>query len=194
MLSVTDVVEHEFCSRFTYYTSVLGLSQYEENRGTVKSGRSMHKKHEDTNKNYVFGNLGGKKIVGTKFYSKKLELVGKIDEAIELDDEVILIERKYSNYNFIGDTIRIQIGLLALLIEENKNKPVRKAIVIFSKDTRNVVDFEVDEHIKEVAISALAKTKSVIQSGVMPEAKFDNRCLGCCFNRICPTGSLNMVE
>jgi len=77
--------------------------------------------------------IEGRKIVGIKFFSKSLSRSGKIDEAIETKDEVILIERKYSDYIEIGNTIKVQLGLLSLLIYENLHKPVKTAIVIFSK-------------------------------------------------------------
>ena len=43
-----------------------------------------------------------------KLFSNKLLLSGKIDEAIETKDEIILIERKYTDYIEISNTIRVQ--------------------------------------------------------------------------------------
>ena len=34
----------------------------------------------------------------------------------------------------------------------------------------------------------------LILSGIIPDSSFDNRCLNCCFRRICPTGSLNIDD
>jgi CRISPR-associated exonuclease Cas4 len=131
-ITVTDVVEHAFCPKFTYFGLVLGLKQYEEKRGTVMAGRRMHSKHEKTNLFYLPHNIKGKKLVSLKFYSKKYDFVGKIDEAVETNDEVVLVERKYSDNIIIGPTLKVQLGLLAILVEENIHKPVRRAIVIFS--------------------------------------------------------------
>ena len=52
---------------------------------------------------------------------------------IETKDEIILIERKYTDYIEISNTIRVQLGLLSILLEENLGKPVNKAMVIISK-------------------------------------------------------------
>ena len=93
-LTVTDVVEYSFCPKFTYFINVLGLNQYEHKRGTVAAGRKLHQLHEKNNLNYIPHTNKGKKIVARKFYSEKFDLSGKIDEAIETDDEIILIERK----------------------------------------------------------------------------------------------------
>lgn len=77
------VVEHVFCPKFTYYGQILGLNQYEGKRGTVISGKELHLKHEKTNLRFLPMNLRGKKLVASRFYSKKYNFSGKIDEAVE---------------------------------------------------------------------------------------------------------------
>ena len=191
MISVTTVVENVFCEKFTYYAEVLGLLQYEEKRGTIISGKSFHQRHKKTNQTFIPKNMHGKKMVSGKFYSKRHDFLGIIDEAIELDDQVILIERKFSNYTKIHDTIKVQLGLLAILVEENIKKSVKEAHVVFHKDKRDEIIFLIDESIKEYAIKMLHRTKRIINSGVMPESHFDNRCLDCCYRKVCPEGSLN---
>jgi CRISPR-associated exonuclease Cas4 len=194
MLTVTDVVEYAFCAKFSYYSLVLGLKQYEEKRGTVKAGRLLHQKHETTNRNYAPPQFSGKKIVGYRYYSKQLNLSGKIDEAIETKDEIILVERKYSDYYELKDTLKVQLGLLSILIEENTGKAVRKAHIIFIKKKRIIKNFKIDKAVKDYALRALNETKKVVLTGIMPSSEFDNRCLNCCFRKICPTGSLNIAE
>lgn len=190
-LTVTDVVEYAFCPKFTYFINVLGLDQYEQKRGTVSAGRKLHLLHERNNLNYIPYADKGKKLVASKFYSEKLDLSGKIDEAIETDDEIILIERKYSDTCDISKTLLVQLGLLSILIEENLGKPVKKAVVIFNKTKRKQIPVVIDDVIKNHSLEILENTKKVIQMGIMPDADFDNRCLNCCFRKICPVGSLN---
>ncbi len=91
------------------------------------------------------------------FYSKKYDFIGKIDEAIETENEIILIERKYTNEAIIGPTIRTQIGLLAILLEENIKKPVNHSILIFSKNNRKIVHLDIDNEMKYFALSKLVK-------------------------------------
>jgi len=190
-LNVTDVVENAFCRKFTYYTHVLQLKQYEEKRGSVLSGRKVHETHEKRNKDYPTGVPGGTKLVGLRLFSEKLGIVGKIDEAVETDDEIVLVERKYSDHHTIGDSLRAQIGLLAMLIEENKNKPVRRAIIMFSKGAHVRKEVTVDEELRNFAAAMLSDTRRTIEMGIAPPSQFDGRCLNCCFRKICPTGLLN---
>lgn len=191
MLTVTAVVEHTFCPNFTYFELVLGLNQYEGKRGTVAAGRAVHRRHETTNKKYVQTGLNGRKIVARTYHSNKLGLIGRIDEAVESKDEVVLIERKYTNYTQMRDTLRVQLGLLALLVEENTAKHVRRALVVFTKDEHVTREFAVDDRMREFALRMLESTKETIQREALPDVEFDNRCLNCCFRRVCPVGSLN---
>lgn len=190
-ISVTDVVENTFCEHFTYFSLVMNLKQYEEKRGVVISGKSFHTMHEKQNKEYVPLKIEGKKIIGIKLFSKKLFLSGKIDEAIETNDEIILIERKYTDYTEIVNTIKVQVGLLAILLEENFNKSVKKAIIIFSKQKTIKKMIIIDENIRKMALSRLDRTKKILSMDLTPYQKFGAKCINCCYKRICPIGSLN---
>ncbi len=190
-ITVTDVVENTFCERFTYYSKVLYLKQYEEKRGSVIAGKTLHLKHEKRNKQYIPLELEGNKIIGLTLFSKKLLLVGKIDEAIETNDEIVLIERKYTDYIEINDTIKVQLGLLCILIEENFGKPVKKAIVIFNKQITVKKIIIIDEQIKKLALNRLEHTRKILLMELEPFQRFSNKCINCCYRKICPIGSLN---
>jgi CRISPR-associated exonuclease Cas4 len=194
LITVTDVVEHAFCPKFTYYGHVLKLEQFEQKRGTVQQGKMMHKRREKTNTSYIPQGIVGKKIIGLKIYSSRLGLSGKIDEAIELKNEIIVIEHKYSNRVEIGDTLKAQLGLLAILLEENLNKPVNTGIVIFTKENRKEIVVPIDESIRKNALDTLENVKNVIRTGKSPNSIFDGRCLDCCYRRVCPVGSLKTNE
>jgi len=185
-LTVTNAVEHAFCPRFTYFQIVLGIEQREHKRGTVQSGRAFHSRHSTTNKNYKIKHLDGIKQTELFLYSKKYSFSGKIDEAIEAENEILLIERKYSDYIIIGSTIKTQLGLLAILAEENTGKKVNNALVIFNKKERIEVPVNITNKIKHDALLMLQKTSHTITSGDMPHSKHDNRCLNCCYRKICP--------
>jgi len=186
-LNVTNAVEYAFCPRFTYFQLVLGIDQREGKRGTVQTGRAFHSRHATTNKNYKIKHLDGTKQTELLLYSKKHSFSGKIDEAIETEKEILLIERKYSDYILIGTTLKTQLGLLAILAEENTGKQVKKAIVIFDKTERTEIPINITEKIKQNALKILQKTNNIITTGNMPYSKHDDRCINCCYRKICPT-------
>lgn len=192
MLSITNIVENTFCPKFTYYGIVLGLEQYEQKRGTVQSGRRHHANSEKTNKNFVPKNLSGEKITSVKMYSKKYRYVGVVDHAIITDDEVIIIERKYMDQRKIFSTLKVQLGLLAILLEENLHKPVHKAYVIFTKNSsRTQTTVEIDAAMREHALNMLTETRQIISMGSIPNSSYDSRCVNCCYRNVCDVGSLN---
>ena len=194
MLTVTMVVENVFCPKFTYYGHVMGLEQYEEKRGTIQSGKKHHLTAENTNKNFIPDNLMGTKITSQKLYSKNHGFVGIIDHAIIMKKQIILIERKYANHNTIHDSIRVQLGLLAILLEENLHKPVHQAYVYFTKNKKRVKFFvSIDQNVKDYAVRMLNETKHIIDTGITPKSHYDNRCVNCCYRKICDVGSLNNI-
>ncbi len=170
------------------------MEQFEEKRGTVQAGKKMHKKHEETNASYIPHGLSGKKIIGLKLYSNRLGLVGKIDEAIESEKEITIIEHKYSDLISIGNTLKVQLGLLAILLEENLSKPVKTGIVVFTKKRREAVPVIIDDSIRKKALSMLDEVKEIIKTGKSPKSNFDGRCLNCCYRKVCPVGSLKIDE
>ena len=194
MLTVTDVVEYVFCKRFTYYTLVMGLRQFEEKRGTVLAGRAFHERHERENRSYVSSRIEGKKMIGLMLYSEKLGLVGKVDEVIDTGDELVLIERKYSDYAEVRDTLKVQLGLLAVLLEENLGKRVTQAKVIFTKEKWKESKVMMDPSLRSFALRMLGEAHEVVDRGTMPEEEPDGRCLNCCFRKICTVGFLYTEE
>jgi len=185
-INVTNAVEHAFCPRFTYFQLVLGIDQREGKRGTVQTGRAFHSKHATTNKNYKIKHLNGVKQTELFLFSKKYSFSGKIDEAIETEKELLIIERKYSDYVLIGTTLKTQLGLLAILAEENIGKPAKKALVVFDKTNRIEILVNITEKIKQNALKTLQKTTDTITTGNMPHSKHDGRCINCCYRKICP--------
>lgn len=188
------MVHYAFCPIFAYFDCVLDLKQHEENRGTVVAGRKYHQKHEIQNRSYLPVNLQGKKHVGLQLYSQIYDFVGKIDEAIENDDEIILVERKYSDNSVIGETLLVQIGLLGILLNENFEKPVRSCLVIFQKNKREEILVHVDDQVISLAKRRLNEMKKMLMIPTVPESTFDTRCFGCAYSKICPVGSLNSLQ
>lgn len=231
-LRVTDVVEDEFCPKFTYFGHVLGLPQHEGRRGTVQVGRAHHARHEGQNRGFVPASLrpapqatptpargrrgqfvpsslawsdpaapaprparavrtaGPKKVIGLLLHSDRLGLVGKIDEAVIVGGEATLIERKHSDHTRVTGTRRVQVGLLAMLMEECLGVAMRRARLIFTKERRVTVDVDVDEGVRRAALRALGRAQETIRTGLMPDSRYDARCENCCYRRICPVGSL----
>src|ERR1700730_16613129 len=57
-LTVTHVLEHLFCPRFTYFEHVLGVPERQERRLLVQKGRQAHVERRRINPNYLRKKLG----------------------------------------------------------------------------------------------------------------------------------------
>jgi CRISPR-associated exonuclease Cas4 len=130
--------------------------------------------------------VGHSKRTELLLYSQKYLFSGTIDEAVETVGQILIIERKYSDYTVIGPTVKTQLGLLAILAEENTGKKVNQDIVVFDKKTRVEVKVNITEKIKQKALLTLQKASHTVKTGNMPYSKHDNRCLNCCYRKICP--------
>jgi len=130
------------------------------------------------------------KLVGLMLSSERLGIVGKIDEAVVVGGEAVLIERKYSDLARVTPTRAVQAGLLAMLMEDALGVAVRRARFVFTKANRVTVEVAVDEGVRQAALRALRRARRTIQTGVMPESRYDARCHNCTYRRVCPVGSL----
>jgi hypothetical protein len=52
-LTVTHLLEHLYCPRFTYFEYVLGVSERQGNRPLVLKGRQVHEERRRTNPHYL---------------------------------------------------------------------------------------------------------------------------------------------
>ena len=117
----------------------------------------------------------------------------KIDELLE--DYIDELERR----GVKGITVRTNLSGIERFFEMNDciwhKARIRKSIKrddgvpggrepITTKEIKRML-----ECTKSLRIKALVHF--LASTGIMPDADFDNRCLNCCFRKICPVGSLN---
>ncbi len=62
-LTVTHVLEHLYCPRFTYFEYVLAVPERQERRWKVQRGRQVHRWRQQVNAQYLRKKLG---VVGRR--------------------------------------------------------------------------------------------------------------------------------
>src|SRR3954451_8695024 len=86
-LTVTHVLEHLYCPRFTYFEYVLGVPERQERRGLGAKGRQVHEERTKINPHYLRKKLG---VVRRQFdvplASRALGVRGSVDEVLTLAD------------------------------------------------------------------------------------------------------------
>lgn len=188
-ITITHVLEHLYCPRFTYFEHVLAVPERQERRWKVQKGREVHLERQKINKSYLRKKLG---VVDRRFdvplASQALGVRGVADEVLTLDDGSLAPfdykfakapARPYRNQ-------RIQAVLYGMLIEETFGKPVRKGFLCYTRSNYKVVELAIDQRARQAARQAVAEVLEVIQLGWLPEAtRYPSRCTDCCYRNIC---------
>ena len=117
MITPSEVIEHIYCPRFTYYMNVLNIPQFEDRRFKVLKGREVHKRRETENRFYLRKKIGVvDRDLNVYLASPSLGVRGVVDEVLTLEDGSLApLDYKYSPYReHAFKTHRIQIILYGL--------------------------------------------------------------------------------
>lgn len=189
IITISDVLEYQFCPRFIYYMHCLDIPQHEEKRFKVLKGREVHEKKRITNPDYLRKKLGviGKEI--DVFVASKLHHIkGIIDEVLFLDDGTAApFEYKFAEFkDTIFHTHKYQLVLHALMIKENYQKDVTRGFICYTRSNNHIeqVDFKGRDFARGIEI--VNEILEIIDKGFYPaKTKYPNKCIDCCYGTIC---------
>ncbi|MFA7544120.1 MAG: CRISPR-associated protein Cas4 [Candidatus Cloacimonadaceae bacterium] len=185
----SDVVEYMYCPRFVYFMNVLGIEQHEHKRTLVNKGRDIHEKKLVENKDYLRKRLNAiDKYLDVYLSSEKLHLVGKVDEVLVLGNgNAMPLDYKYAYWeNKLYKTHKMQQILYALLIEENFERPVNQAAIVYIRSKNHLEIFEITDAMKKKALDVVNKIFKITRDGIFPNTKAVKRkCEDCCYRNIC---------
>lgn len=189
MITVSDLIEYEFCKRFTYFVHCLKIDQREDKRFKVLKGRDIHKQKEDRNRNYLRKKIGAvEKDSSVYLSSQKYNFVGIIDEVLELTDGSLApFDYKFAEYKEkFFTTYKYQSYLYAELIKENYNKKVKKGFICYVRSNNLIKEIEYTEKEFKKAQTALENINKIISKGYFPKAtSCKAKCIDCCYRNIC---------
>src|SRR5437763_11541311 len=143
LLTPSDVLEHLFCGRFTYFERHLLLPEFQERREKVRRGRELHAVRETTNRAYLRKRLGViDKRIDVSLASPRHHLRGRLDEVLFFADGTA----GPLDYKFARDpgrvypTLRLQSAIYALLIGANFGVPVRRGYLVYTRSRNRMVE------------------------------------------------------
>src|SRR3954464_6576758 len=143
LLTPSDVLEHLFCGRFTYFERHLLLPEFQERREKVRRGRALHAAREATHRAYVRKRRGVvEKRVDVSLASPRHHLRGRLDEVLFFADGTAgPLDYKFARYpGRVYRTLRLQSAIYALLIRENFRLPVRRGYLVYTRSRNRVVE------------------------------------------------------
>ena len=187
-ITPSDIIEFLYCKRFTYFMRCLGIEQNEGKRYKVQLGRQVHEKREKENRNYLRKKIGSRdKQTEVQLVSNKLGIRGKVDEIHTLKDGTMApLDYKFAQYKEkLYSTYRTQMVLYALMIEEVYGKIVNKAYLVYCRDGNKLVDIDITEKEKQVALGNIKEYREVLNGCFPASTKYKSRCVDCCYRNIC---------
>lgn len=188
-ITPSEVMEYLFCPRFVYFMNVLKIDQHEHRRHLVNKGRDIHQFKMVRNKEYLRAKIDVKdKLLDVYLSSEKYRLVGKVDEALFLDDGYAApLDYKYAFWeNKIFKTYKIQQTLYAILMEENFNVSVNKAFLVYVRSKNHLEEIIITTDMKEKSLDIIADIFQIVNDGSFPNARTNNRkCEDCTYRNLC---------
>ena len=191
-LTCTDVLEHCFCPRFTYFELVLDIPEQQHKRFKVLKGREVHEKVTSINKSYLRRKIG---CISRRFnvhLSTADGLVGIIDELLSLDDNTMApLDYKFAEFSgHVYKTHIVQAAFYSRLIEASYNLPVRKAFLVYTRSKNRLVEIPMGQREKKWLDKSVAEIRDILATGCIPTGGGRAvACKDCCYKNICDRGS-----
>ncbi|MGC8925502.1 MAG: CRISPR-associated protein Cas4 [Calditerrivibrio sp.] len=190
MITLSEVIEHIFCPRYTYFLNCLDIDQNEHLRYKVLKGREIHERREKTNFDYLRKRMNCvKKEIAVYLASKKYRVRGVVDEVLWLGDRTLApLDYKYTEYSdFTFKTHKIQSVIYALLIRDNYSAEVNRGYICYVRNGNKLKEIVYSEKDFFEALSLINEIFEIIKKGYFPpKTKYDARCIDCCYRNICP--------
>jgi CRISPR-associated exonuclease Cas4 len=185
-LAVSDLLNHLYCGRITWFSYVLGVRQ----RGTVKTehGREEHEqwlRREEERRRQGAVVRTQRKLVSVEVCSDRLMLRGKMDALIDQTGVVAPYEVKATVAPvrpWPGQVL--QLGAYALLLEERYGRPVEHGYLHYLEGDI-VREVRIGEPERAAVLEVLAAIQDVVTTEAMPARAPASRCRDCVYRKIC---------
>jgi len=189
MFSITpsQIIEHLFCPRFTYFEYVLRIPQYEDRHYKVEKGRAVHEQKAKQNIEYLRRRLGVKEKYLNQYLTNEL-LRGEVDEILLLEDDTMApLDYKFAKYEGkVYQTYLTQLYCYAWLIEENFGKKVTKGFLVYTRSKNKLVEVPILANNTDAVRKVAKSVKEVLAQNKYPKAtKYKKRCVTCTYRNIC---------
>ncbi|MBI5014910.1 MAG: CRISPR-associated protein Cas4 [Deltaproteobacteria bacterium] len=189
MLTPSEVIEHVFCPRFTWFMNVQKISQHEDSRYKVLKGREVHARRETENKAYLRRKIGvAAKELSVYLASPSLRMRGVVDEVLTLSDSTMApLDYKYTEHQGTAfKTHRIQVLMYAMLVRESYDAAVTRGYVAYIRGSHQVVEVPLSQGAEAEVLGIVDDIFEIIGTGRLPKRTAHTvRCRDCCYGNIC---------
>jgi len=187
-ITASDILEHLFCPRFTYFELYLKIPEHQERRFKVQKGRTIHEDKMRVNPQYLRKKLGCVERKKSVYLSSERGLRGIVDEVLFLDDGTAApLDFKYAEYkDRTFKNHKYQLAFYGQLIKENFQVPVNRGFIVYTRSRNKLIEVPITEVMYSELDNIIGEFLSVAQRGVYPKpTKYKARCGDCCYRNIC---------
>ncbi|RLG21248.1 CRISPR-associated protein Cas4 [Candidatus Micrarchaeota archaeon] len=187
-LTAKDLMNFHYCKRLIYFENVLKIKQ----ATTTKElkGRALHNSFSVSSKRtkIIKEFPYWPKIYNLRLKSDFLHLITTLDCLIinQTDNEAFPLEYKYSKKpRKIYKTMKLQLSLQALLVNELLHYSVKFGFIKFSKDNSLAKVSITDRDLEEVR-TTISEVNTIVEKEILPPpTEYKKRCIDCCYFNIC---------
>lgn len=184
-LAISSVAEVVFCPRNFYYRVVEGAE--DENEHTL-TGRLQEEKRSARRRRSRDGTIATRSV---HVAHDGLRISGIID-VMEEDGELVPVEfKKGQLIESLHDDV--QLCAYAMAAEEAFGRPVTHGYVVYVESKARRPVWFTDE-LREAVEDAVARARSIIASGAIPEPVNDARCRGCALVQRCQPAEVALMR
>mgnify|MGYP000058138596 CR=1 FL=1 len=189
MLTPSEVLEHIYCPRFTWFMNVQHIPQHEDTRYKVLKGRDVHRRRATENRDYLRKRIGAvKREIEVYLASPSLRLRGIVDEVLWLKDGTMApLDYKYTEpRDQVFKTHETQLLLYAMLIEAVYQQPVQRGYVAYVRGGQRLEEVLVTDAAKADVVAVVDQIFAILRTGRLPaRARSKRHCEDCCYKNIC---------
>lgn len=185
--SVSDILNHLYCARITWWWHVLGVPQ----RGTIKTadGQRVHDEwsRREAQRRYEGGPLRvRRKLLSLRLVSHRLGLKGTLDALVTDKERVVPWDVKNTTQParpWPGQVV--QMGAYAMLLEEALGVgPIEFGVVSYEK-SRTTARIDIDDALRQQVLALLDDMNDVRTTERMPDRAPPAKCRDCVYAKIC---------
>jgi CRISPR-associated exonuclease Cas4 len=187
-ISVWEVYQYFYCPRKLYFIRKLGV--YPPERKKMELGAGQHEREPRRTRRrttiYGFPVEEVKQVLhDISLEDLELGLFGKADTVVELKDgEIIPVDVKYSDVEFVTRAWRKQMVAYAVLLERALRKRVDRGM-IFLLPSKRVLWVKLTAEDKSELSRDLERMRKVINSDALPPNVSQERCGYCEVAKFC---------
>ena len=194
LIQASDLIEHLYCPRFTYYELCLHVPEHQHLRTKVQTGRTVHRIKQIRNRTYLRKKIGCvSREFGVYLSSPEHHMRGIVDEVLTLEDgSRAVLDYKFAKHpRKIYRTHKLQLVFYSRLVSLHYRCEVKRGFLLYVRSDNKMVEVPIRASDYQRLDGHLAKIEGIVTMGYYPPpTSFRGKCADCCYKNICPQGIL----